>query len=85
MYPASRVKGYEIFWKKKSATDFESPKAVYDGSINSYVLENLEPGTPYEVKVRAFNDRYGSSFSNVKAFSTMTKQEGSCTDFFVED
>eukprot|EP00794_Sanderia_malayensis_P010863 gene10863-12018_t len=75
VYPASRVKEFEIYWKKKSAMKFNRPIIVLGGSSNSYVLKGLEPGTPYEVKIRALNNWYGSKFSNVKSFSTMTKQE----------
>ena len=74
--PASRIKGYEVYIRKTADNRFRKDGVVNSGSTNSYVLKGLKPGTPYEVKIRAFNARYVSSFSNVRAFSTITKPEG---------
>ena len=76
MKPSDRVKGYEVYWKKAADGDFKKPEVVRRGSSSYCILKGLEPGTPYNVKIRAFNDRYVSAFSDVEAFSTMTEQQG---------
>ena len=76
MKPSDRVKGYEVHWKKAADTNFKNSKVVQKGSSSYCILKGLEPGTPYNVKIRAFNDRYDSAFSDMEAFSTMTEQQG---------
>jgi len=73
--PSDRVKGYEVHWKKAADTNFKNSKVVQKGSSSYCILKGLEPGTPYNVKIRAFNDRYDSAFSDMEAFSTMTEQQ----------
>lgn len=70
------MNGYEVHWKRASDPEFKNTEVVSGGGSNHCILRGLEPGTPYEVKIRAFNGRYDSSFSSTKAFSTLTEQQG---------
>lgn len=65
-----------MHWKKAADRLFKNTEVVLRGENSHYILKGLEPGTPYEVKIRAFNDHYDSPFSNVKGFSTLTEQQG---------
>ncbi|XP_065055989.1 roundabout homolog 3-like isoform X2 [Rhopilema esculentum] len=72
--PPSRVNGYEVHWKKASEDEFNH-EVIPDGKSNSYTLKDLDLGTSYQVKIRAFNKRYGSTFSDLKSFPTMIEQK----------
>ena len=64
-----------MHWKKASEDEFNH-EVIPDGKSNSYTLKDLDLGTSYQVKIRAFNKRYGSTFSDLKSFPTMIEQKG---------
>jgi hypothetical protein len=60
------VTGYFILFRESSTAGDYSHLTIFGEGTHSHILDNLKPGTSYDIKVQAFNMNGGGHYSKVQ-------------------
>ena len=67
------IEGYFINFRESSSAGPYSHLTIFGAGTHSHILDNLKPGEPYDIKVRAFNLNGAGPFSKVRYGRTVSK------------
>ena len=60
------ITGYFILFRESSTAGDYSHLTIFGEGTHSHILDNLKPGTSYDIKVQAFNMNGGGHYSKVQ-------------------
>lgn len=69
------IEGYFINFRESSSAGKYNHLTIFGAETHNHILDNLKPGEPYDIKVRAFNLNGAGPFSKVRYGRTISKKK----------